>query len=388
MLAKIRFRVQKGLRTRFICVKRTKTKEPLASLSPLGLSLQRLLVPLLEECVPSYGPEHVRVLSVLEVLHVERFVPGVRYGRGRPLCNRQALFRSFVAKSVLGLGTTRSLLRRLQSDDSLSLVCGFSHRNCVPTEATLSRAFDEFSKKGYAEAIHAALVAEAVGEGFAIDVSRDSTAIPAREAPLAKPKAVKGPKGKPGRKKGAAKRVAPPTRQERQLEQTWQEAVAELPSRCDVGAKKNSKGFNEYWTGYKLHVDVADDGFPLAAATTAASVHDSQVAIPLMKKTHERAQCCYNLMDKAYVGDPILAMAQRLGIVCVIAPKDTVARKAVPLSADKRLRFQARTTVERFFSALKDNYGADRIRVKGHLKVHFHLMTCLLAYAATLLLRT
>src|SRR6218665_2009643 len=180
-----------GLRTRFICVKRTKTKEPLASLSPLGLSLQRLLVPLLQECVPSYGPEHVRVLSVFEVLHIERFVPGARYGRGRPACNRQALFRSFVAKSVLGLGTTRALLRRLQSDEALSLVCGFSHRGQVPTEATLSRAFDEFSKKGYAEEIHAALVVQTLAGGFAIDVSRDSTAIPVREAAPAKPKPAK-----------------------------------------------------------------------------------------------------------------------------------------------------------------------------------------------------
>jgi hypothetical protein len=32
---------------------------------------------------------------------------------------------------------------------------------------------------------------------------------------------------------------------------------ADLPAACDVGTEKNSKGFKERWTGYKLHIDVA-----------------------------------------------------------------------------------------------------------------------------------
>ena len=33
--------------------------------------------------------------------------------------------------------------------------------------------------------------------------------------------------------------------------------LAELPTACDVGSKKNSKGYKETWIGYKLHIDVA-----------------------------------------------------------------------------------------------------------------------------------
>jgi len=29
--------------------------------------------------------------------------------------------------------------------------------------------------------------------------------------------------------------------------------LAELPVYCDVGTKKNSKGYKETWIGYKLH---------------------------------------------------------------------------------------------------------------------------------------
>jgi hypothetical protein len=35
-----------------------------------------------------------------------------------------------------------------------------------------------------------------------------------------------------------------------------EEALKELPVVCDVGTKKNSKGFKTSWIGYKLHADV------------------------------------------------------------------------------------------------------------------------------------
>jgi hypothetical protein len=42
---------------------------------------------------------------------------------------------------------------------------------------------------------------------------------------------------------------------ERQCEQSAQEALEELPGFCDVGTKKNSKGFKETWIGYKVHAE-------------------------------------------------------------------------------------------------------------------------------------
>jgi len=35
------------------------------------------------------------------------------------------------------------------------------------------------------------------------------------------------------------------------------------------------------WRGYKLHLDCVDGDIPVSAIVTSASVHDSQVAIPL-----------------------------------------------------------------------------------------------------------
>ena len=79
-----------------------------------------------------------------------------------------------------------------------------------------------------------------------------------------------------------------PTRIERQVAQTAEQSRAELPTACDVGSKKNSKGYKETWIGYKLHIDTADGDIPVHAILTSASVHDSQVAIPLMRQTSQR----------------------------------------------------------------------------------------------------
>jgi hypothetical protein len=74
----------------------------------------------------------------------------------------------------------------------------------------------------------------------------------------------------------------------------------DLPTACDVGTKKNSKGYKVSWIGYMLHIDVADGGIPLCAVLTSASTHDSQVAIPLAIISNERVTNLYDVMDSAY----------------------------------------------------------------------------------------
>jgi hypothetical protein len=64
--------------------------------------------------------------------------------------------------------------------------------------------------------------------------------------------------------------------------------IAELPTACHVGTKKDSQGYKTSWTGYKLHIDAADGGIPVSCILTSASLHDSQVAIPLAEITHGR----------------------------------------------------------------------------------------------------
>ena len=96
---------------------------------------------------------------------------------------------------------------------------------------------------------------------------------------------------------------------------TLQEMLKDLPKVCDIGVKRNAKGHQESWTGYKLHLDAIDGGIPVSCLLTSASVHDSQAAIPLARLT---ANSLYDLMDSAYDAPEIRAFSETLGHVPII----------------------------------------------------------------------
>lgn len=130
-----------------------------------------------------------------------------------------------------------------------------------------------------------------------------------------------GPKGPPKRYKGGKPPVPREgTRLERQRRMSLPEMLEELPRNCDIGSRKSSKGHQQYWRGYKLHLDVADGQVPISAVPTSASVHDSQVAIPLATMSTQRVQYCYDLMDAAYDATHIAEQCRSLGHVPIIDP--------------------------------------------------------------------
>jgi len=194
------------------------------------------------------------------------------------------------------------------------------------------------------------------------------------------------PQARRGRpKKGEERPPKEPTRLERQVEQTWQEAMEELPKQCDWGTKKDSNGKKHTWKGFKLHWDVADNGIPLAAVLTAASPHDSQVAIPLAKMTAERVVYLYDLMDAAYDAKAIAEFCRSQGRVPII-DKNSRGHDVVPMDPATARRYDERTTVERANSGLKDDFGGRMVRVRGPAKVFAHLMFGILALTADRLL--
>jgi hypothetical protein len=150
--------------------------------------------------------------------------------------------------------------------------------------------------------------------------------------------------------------------------------LSELPSGYDIGAKKNSQGNEQYWRGYKLHLDVADGQIPISAVLTSASVHDSQVAIPLMTLTSQRVTPLYERMDSAYDAGAIHAHSRQLNHVPIIAPhgrrgtkKPSQLPKVFPdkptwqLTWAQQERYKTRTMSERVNARLKDEFGASPI---------------------------
>ena len=341
-----------------------------------------------QECLPPLSAQQRRVILMLEVVRIEEHVPPrCLQWLGRKRADRRALARAFVAKACLNLPTTKLLIERLRVDRSLRQICGWEQGRQVPSEATFSRAFAEFAALGLLDRVHEARVKEYLGEEVVWHVARDSTEIEAREKPVAKPKSEPRPKYRRGRpRKGEVRLPKPAKRIERQRGQRAAEALAELPKACDVGTKKNSKGHKHHWVGYKFHVDVGDGEIPLAAWTTSASVHDSQVAIPLMKMTAERVASLYDLMDSAYHAAPIRQQSQELGHVPIIEANPRRGGQ-IEMEPDRARRYHHRTQAERFNSRLKDNCGGRFVRVRGHPKVHAHLMFGLLVIFAEALLK-
>jgi hypothetical protein len=266
-------------------------------------------------------------------------------------------------------------------------LCGFVRLSDIPSEATFSRAFKEFAKIGLGEKVHQALVAQWVTPELVGHISRDATAIQGREKPVMKPKPPKPAPRKTGRpRRGGVREPKPETRLARQGRQSAPEALAELPAHCDVGTKKNSKGYKESWRGFKLHADVTDCCLPISTALTAASLHDSQVAIPLMKLTSARVDYLYDLMDAAYDAQPIYAVSRSLGHVPII-DKNGRGREVIPLAPHEAARYKERTVAERFNSRLKEEFGGRNVMVRGAQKVTLHLMFGVIALFADQLLK-
>jgi len=359
--------------------------------------VQRGLFPALEEAGLEMTEKLYQLVTLLEVIRIEQYVSGPSpYQVGAKPADRRCLARAFVAQAFYNATDRQAFRDRLRGDHSLRKICGWRLRRDVPSNSTFCRAFQYFAETGLTDTVHETLTRDFLGgDAVALNASTDSTAIAGREKPVtrAKPKAevtdAMPPKGKKGRpKKGTPSTPKEPTRLERQLTQEPEIALLELPTRCDVGGKTNSKGNKEYWVGYKFHVRVDERCIPLAAVTTAASVHDSQVAIPLMKISDRRVRSLYELMDRGYDAEPIRRAAEEAGHVPII---DRVKRRgqerAPEMEPDRAEHYKGRTVVERFNARLKDEFGGKMIRVRGHRKVHAHLMFGLLVIFADQLMR-
>ena len=340
--------------------------------------VQRCLFPHLKECLPGMTDEHQRLAIVLEVIRVEDHVPSLWASwYGRKPSDRKALARAFVAKVVHKIPTSKALVERLRADKNLRMLCGWEYPGQVPSESTFSRVFCEFAGCGLTDRVHEGLVSNYLSDEAIWHVSRDSTAIEAREKPARKEKKAKEgskQKSKQGRlKKGEERPLTQEKRLSRQRKQTARESLAELPIACDVGTKKDSKGYKTSWVGYKFHMDVADGDIPIFAVTTSASLHDSQVAIPMAKVTAKRVISWYDLMDSAYDAKDIREVCRELGHVPII---DVNPRRgsAPPMDPDRARRYGKRSSAERVNSRLKDDCGGRNVRVRGAPKVHTHLM--------------
>ena len=233
--------------------------------------LQERLFPALEEAFGPLAERYQSFVAVLEFVRVDRFLPHFIGLPGRPREDRAALARAFIAKAVFDITTTRALLERLAIDGTLRRLCGWNEVREIPSEATFSRAFGAFADSALPSRLHEALIEHTLHDHLIGHLSRDSTAIEGREKPTPKP-----PAAKPAQARTTAQGRERPPKEPRRLERQQNGADDRRPAtrvRCPA------KGHQVSWI-----LQGSAPGIPVSCLTSA-SLHDSQVAIPLATMT-------------------------------------------------------------------------------------------------------
>ena len=311
-------------------------------------------------------------LSVLRILDEALPFDDLSNIRGRPSYRTRAFLRAFFAMSFFRIPTMEDLRKRLNADPNLRMICGFSH---VPSLATFSRRLALYAKNDLLNTLFDDIIRTYLSNKLIGHISRDSTAISAREKAINTKSEVKEEPKKRGRpRKGEIRPEKEPSVLEKQIHQSSDKSLSDINKQCAWGAKKNSQGNMSYWKGYKIHLDVTDFGIPVTAIITGANVHDSQLAIPMEQITGRKITYLYSLMDAAYDAEPIISVVKNGNHVPLIDQNKRRKQARPSFSECEKKRYSIRTTVERANSHLKDWFIPNRICVRGYKKTSFILM--------------
>jgi hypothetical protein len=364
----------------------------LSKMSLKILNFEKTLFPALQEELGVLSSKEEKLMRILELAQIELYVSEVKITN--PPKHRKEIARAFIAKAVYNLQTTRDLIDRLKVDRVLRIICGWRYAYNIPSESTFSRVFGELARSKIADKTHQIFIKEYLSDTLFFYNSTDSTAIDVREKPLKKEKNPKVKKKRGRKRKDDSTPVVPkaPSLCEKQADMnTTVQMIQSISTSTDIGRKINAKGNGYAWIGGKLHLGSVDGDIPITAIYTCASVHDSQVAIPVINETTRRVDYLYDLCDKAYDSEPIIAFSKECGHTPIIDvnPRNCEETK-IAIEGDKLLikmgfttpmsnHYNHRSSAERVNSYLKDSFGCKHIYVKGATKVASHLMFGVLA---------
>lgn len=365
-------------------------------LSHFWFNVQETLFPMMEKKLGELTTEYKDLISLLELIRIEEFIPSSKFNLGRPSRDRLAIARAYVAKIFLKYNNTKRFLKRLQVDQ-LKVICGWDLHVRIPSESKFCRVFKEFAIFSLPEKVHQFLIQKVYKNRIIGHLVVDSTPILAREKTIEKPSIKERKKIKNDRQK--AERNGVLSRRQKQLIQPLEENLKDLPYACDTGRKRSAKGSGMSWDGYKLHTAVDDNSIPIAMILTSASLNDCEAAIPLCKKASYLTTNFYDLMDSAYDMPEIKENSFKLGHVPIIEKKPKNAeekaerkieierRKAVNFTPADRKRYKERFAKERSNALLKDSYGGRNFLYRGSLKISCHLMFGILSMTAMMILK-
>jgi len=349
------------------------------------INLEQSLFPRLEESMGKLSSKEAKLIKILDFAQIETFV--FSSSITNPPKDREELARAFVAKQVYNLQTTRDLIERLKIDRTLRVICGWRYHSEIPSESKFSRVFKEFSQQRIANKAHDVFIEKYLSETLFFYHSMDATAVELREKAVKSKKEVKSKRRQGRPRKGEELPPKKPSilQQQEQMNDA-EEMLSLIKTECNTSIKQNSKGNRHRWIGGKLHLSVVDGDIPITALYSSATVHDSSLALPLIKQSSQKVTYLYDLADAAYDNKIIKTYSQKQNHrpIIDVNPKNSKKLKA-KIALDKSekkilgslnlysdsddLHYNQRSSVERVNAYLKDSYGCSKIYYQGAQKV-------------------
>jgi len=221
--------------------------------------------------------------------------------------NYSAMIYSLFIRVIERIPTIKDLRKRLKNSLEFRFDCGFTMADSVPSEASYTRMIQKIHASSALVNIQNEMVSQAFQEGFIEGdvVAIDATHIEARdrfpekkrdeEAPIKPSPKKRGRKFKAEREKWLKEQLEREENQplfqkkiEAQLPLDFTTIEQQIPQVPRWGIKKNSKGKNVFWFGFKGHLLVdCKSQYILSSLLSSGNVHDSKLAIPLLKALKE-----------------------------------------------------------------------------------------------------
>lgn len=352
------------------------------------VNLEATLFPLLKETlrVEELSSKETKLINILDFAEIEKNITILTITN--PPKDREEMARAFIAKSVYNIQTTRDLIDRLHIDRTLRMICGWRYAKKIPSESKFSRVFKELSDLKIAQKTHEKFVEAYLSDTVFMYNATDATKIPLRQKAVKQEETKPKIKYKRGRPKKGEKRepIKPKILTQQNKMKTVEEMLTLVSTDCGVGVKQNSKGNREVWIGGKLHISTVDGDIPITSFYSGANVHDSSVALPLMKETSKRVNYLFDLQDAGYDADIIRDFSTQLGhrpIVDINPKNSKLLKEKIQLIKDEKEKFKylnlpqssdihhynQRSMVERVNKYLKDDFGCNTIYYQGANKV-------------------
>lgn len=294
-----------------------------------------------EDAIP---PIYGQLKTLFEAIPEDELLKALKtYYAGRNGYTYKAIWRTYVAMTMLNLPSFAALIRTLKNNPYIALACGIHSADAIPSKFAYSRFMDKLSQTKYrvmVKNIMRELTRRLYKElpDFGKSVAIDSTDIKAWSN---------------GAKKPVSDRDA-----------SW-------------GAKLDTASKKKFYYGYKLHL-LADTQYelPIAANVTNASIHDSRVASRVLSNaryTHIGFRPQYVIADAGYSSEKLRKLIKKqYRAEPIIKVNPSHKKYLFPETAEWKEIYNRRTSIERIFARLKGYKRLNNITVRRNRKVTVH----------------